>query len=70
MDNTTTTSTITFEKIQEIFPLKDRSKFEFYIQNIYKDLCIYDTHDKTKSLGITKEECEEYIKYAFTLWNG
>ena len=20
-------------------------------------------------LGITKEECEEYIKYAFTLWN-
>ena len=51
--------TINYQQIRELFPLKNQNRFEFYLENIYKDLC---TVQKGKSLGVSKIKLIDFLK--------
>ena len=52
-------STINYDLIREIFPLKNQRKFDFYLENIYNDL---STHQEKKVLGVSKLKFIDFIK--------
>ena len=53
-------STINFESIHDLFPLKNQRKFEFYLENIFKDLCT--TVGDNKLMGVSKIRFIDFIK--------
>ena len=52
-------NTIDYDYIRSIFPLKSAHRFEFYLENIYKDLV---TNEGSKNLGVSKIKFIDFIK--------
>ena len=50
---------IDFEQIRDLFNLKNQLNFEFYVENIFPDLC---TFDKKKNLGVSKVKFFDFMK--------
>ena len=50
---------IDFDYIRDMFNLKNKRNFEFYVENIFPDLC---TFDENKNLGVSKVKFFDFIK--------
>lgn len=50
---------IDYQTIRAIFPLKNRKRFEFYLENIFKDLT---TVQKGKDIGVSKIKLIDFLK--------
>jgi len=59
MDKLDKKTSISFEYIRQVFPLKSRKKFEFYLENIFKDL---STIQGDKLLGVSKLKFIDFLK--------
>jgi len=54
-----TSNTFKFKDIKEIFELKNKESFEFYLESIFPDLCSYKNNT---TLGISKTKLIDFLK--------